>query len=294
MAGSKYCLITGCGNGGIGNALAREFVAKGYHVIATVLPGEYRDHLLNQSDISVFDLDVTDESMVRGFSNTVAKITNGRLDILVNNAGIVYTMPAVDTDIAHAKRLFDVNFFGPLSMVHHFHRQIVAAKGLIVNVGSIASVSPYVYGSVYNASKAALVHFMDTLRVEMRYFDVRVMNVISGEINTTILRHDKERSLPERSIFYDTMNEDYKAHCRRNPGSSLPSEYAKAVVKQAMKRNPKRWFWYGSNTTTVWALRTFFGQWVWEPVFGGMFNLKKVRGQPKGGRVEVIIEQPKV
>jgi 1-acylglycerone phosphate reductase len=153
--------------------------------------------------------------MVQSFSEEIALLTKGRLDILVNNAGIVYTMPAVDSSISHAKKLFDVNFFGAITMVHYFHRQIIAAQGLILNIGSIAGVTPHVYGSVYNASKAALVHFMDTLRVEMAPLGVRVMNVISGEINTTILRHDRERSLPVDSVYYAAMNEDYKAHCQR-------------------------------------------------------------------------------
>lgn len=186
----------------------------GYHVIATVLPNESREHLENDDNITICDLDVTKDDMVEALEAQISAQTKGRLEILVNNAGIVYTMPAVDSDISHAKKVFDVNFFGAMTMVHHFHRQLVAAKGRIINISSIAGVTPHVYGSVYNASKAALVHFMDTLRIELLPFDVKVINVISGEVGTNILRHDRGRSLPADSIYLD-LNEEYQAHCNR-------------------------------------------------------------------------------
>lgn len=79
-------------------------------------------------------------------------------------------MPAVDTEIAQVEKMFGVNVFGAMRMVRHFHRQLIAARGLIVNIGSIAGICPFVYGASYNASKAALVHYGNTLRVEMLPF----------------------------------------------------------------------------------------------------------------------------
>lgn len=63
-----------------------------------------------------------------------------------------------------------MNFFGAIRMVNHFHPQIVAAKGVIINIGSIGGICPFVYGASYNASKAALVHYGNTLRIEMLPF----------------------------------------------------------------------------------------------------------------------------
>ena len=81
-----------------------------------------------------------------------------------------YTMTAVDTDVSSVEKMFGVNVFGPMRMVHHFHRPIVDAKGLIINICSVGGVSPYVFGASYNASKAALAHYGNTLRVEMQPF----------------------------------------------------------------------------------------------------------------------------
>ena len=79
-------------------------------------------------------------------------------------------MTAADTQIDEVKAMFDVNVFGPMRMVHYFHQQVIRAKGIIVNTGSVGGICPYVYGSSYNATKAALHHWGDTLRVEMLPF----------------------------------------------------------------------------------------------------------------------------
>lgn len=97
-------------------------------------------------------------------------------------------MTAIDHDVDAAKRMFDVNLFGPMRMVRHFHDMLIRAKGAIVNIGSIGGVVPYLYGcesistlkyakaysallterpASYNATKAGLQHWSNTLRVEM-------------------------------------------------------------------------------------------------------------------------------
>lgn len=55
-------------------------------------------------------------------------------------------MTAIDTDVKEVEKMFAVNVFGPMRMVQVFHRMIVAARGKIVNIGSIGGIVPYVYG----------------------------------------------------------------------------------------------------------------------------------------------------
>ena len=57
-----------------------------------------------------------------------------------------YTMTAIDTDVISVQRMFDVNVFGPMRMVHHFHDMLIRALGAVVNIGSIGGIVPYVYG----------------------------------------------------------------------------------------------------------------------------------------------------
>lgn len=104
-------------------------------------------------------------------------------------------MTAIDTDVKEVQRMFDVNLFGPIRMVCCFHDMLIQSSGTIVNIGSVGGIVPYVYGceslphmssmrlstyalrrvrltsgcatASYNATKAALHHWSNTLRVEM-------------------------------------------------------------------------------------------------------------------------------
>lgn len=55
-------------------------------------------------------------------------------------------MTAIDTDVTAVQRMFNVNVFGPMRMVHHFHDMLIGAAGTIANIGSIGGIVPYVYG----------------------------------------------------------------------------------------------------------------------------------------------------
>lgn len=104
-------------------------------------------------------------------------------------------MTAIDTDVREVQRMFNVNLFGPMRMVCCFHDMLIQSSGIIVNIGSVGGIVPYVYGceslqqmlgmrlsiyalirvrltsgcaaASYNATKAALHHWSNTLRVEM-------------------------------------------------------------------------------------------------------------------------------
>lgn len=55
-------------------------------------------------------------------------------------------MPATDTKVHDVEKMFAVNVFGPMRMVHFFHPLLVKSKGVVVNIGSIGGIVPYIYG----------------------------------------------------------------------------------------------------------------------------------------------------
>ncbi|KUL86366.1 hypothetical protein ZTR_08617 [Talaromyces verruculosus] len=272
----KFALVTGCGQGGIGEALVKEYIKRGVHAIATVLPNENSEHL-SEAGIAWFPLDVTVESSIIDLKEKILPLTNGYLDILVNCAGICYTMPAVDTDVGQVRRMFEVNLFGPMQMVHYFHDMLIRASGTIVNIGSIGGIVPYVYGASYNASKAALHHWSNSLRLEMSPFNVRVVCVISGEVGTNILKNDAHRKLPEGS-YYSPLAAEFQSHVQRTVKTATNRfEYASNVVSQSLKRNPAAWFWTGSATTIIRFLDMFFPRRIFDFFFYREFGLEKLK-----------------
>jgi 1-acylglycerone phosphate reductase len=55
-------------------------------------------------------------------------------------------MTATDTSVKEVEKMFAVNVFGPMRMVHIFHTLLIKAQGKIVNIGSVGGIVPYVYG----------------------------------------------------------------------------------------------------------------------------------------------------
>lgn len=55
-------------------------------------------------------------------------------------------MTAIDTDVKQVEKMFSVNVFGPMRMIHIFHPLLIQSKGTVVNIGSVGGIVPYVYG----------------------------------------------------------------------------------------------------------------------------------------------------
>jgi 1-acylglycerone phosphate reductase len=78
------------------------------------------------------------------------------------------------------KDMFEVNVYGVMRVVQEFVHLLIKAEGTIVNIGSIAAIMPYVFGSAYNATKAALHSYSETLRVELKPFKYVLPDGICG------------------------------------------------------------------------------------------------------------------
>lgn len=133
----KFVLITGCSQGGIGDALAQAFAEKGYHVFATARnPDKISKTLSNHPHVTVLTLDVLSADAISAAVDHVARATNGRLDVLVNNSGAGLTAPGLDVPIEQAKKLFDLNLWAPWAMFQAFAPLLINAKGCLVNNSS--------------------------------------------------------------------------------------------------------------------------------------------------------------
>lgn len=145
----KTVLITGCSNGGIGSAMAIDFNKQGFYVFATARNPSKATNLAELSDVEILELDVTVPKTIAQCKEIVAKRTGGTLDVLVNNAGVEFNSPLLDTDIAAAKRLYDVNVWGALAMVQAFAPLLIEAKGVIFNQSSIDGVLNMVWAGKF-------------------------------------------------------------------------------------------------------------------------------------------------
>jgi len=125
--------------------------------------------------ITLLELDVTNLESIRAAREKVSEglgAGNG-LDLLVNNAGVATTMPALDHDLSETRKMFETNVFGMMAMVQEFMPLLMlSSDACIVNIGSVAGLVPYAFGSSYNASKAAVHSYSDTLRLGTSVMDI--------------------------------------------------------------------------------------------------------------------------
>jgi short-subunit dehydrogenase len=112
-----------------------------------------------------------------------------------------YQSTLLDTDIAVARQVFDVNFFGLLDVTQAFTPLLMKSQGTVVNIGSVVGRVPVPLEGIYNASKAALEALSRQLRVELAGFDIKVVHVRAPRRLDTIGRHidSPHRSLLEAS-----------------------------------------------------------------------------------------------
>ncbi|KAJ7459513.1 NAD(P)-binding protein [Mycena galericulata] len=261
----RSVLITGCSPGGIGHALAKEYHSKGLRVIATARkPAALTD--LAVLGLETLELDVTKIESVKAVREQVEAMTGGTLDILG-------TVPATDVDIDEVKDVFEVNVFGVMRMVQEFAPLLIASgDGRIVNIGSIVGVMPYPFGSAYNASKAALHSYGNTLRLELAPFK----QIITGGVKSNI--SSIHRLIQPSSIYAPIADIFAERRVARSQVGAMPTDvYAKQVVAQTLKRHVKAWIWKGSFAFFCWFIDTFAGRRGFDWIFSSRFGLHELK-----------------
>ncbi|KAJ5871093.1 uncharacterized protein N7529_003446 [Penicillium soppii] len=228
----RTVLITGCSEGGMGAALAKEFQQQGDRVFATAR-NVSKMASLKAMGIETLILDVTSEDSIQACISQVSSVTGGSLDILVNNAGKGLCMPAIDLSIQEAKEIFDLNFWAILRMSQvclPLLQQAARAHGhaLLVNQTSVSSVLGAPFWSAYNTSKAAAAMLIQNMRLELAPFGIKVIDLkTGGEI--------------EKFSTGDM-----------NSAGQEPGVWAKNVVSDLKKHNPSNIIWRGKSSTQIW------------------------------------------
>jgi len=171
----------------------------------------------------------------------------------VNNAGKSYTVPATDVTLDGIRSLFETNVFSVMVMCKEFAPLLISAQGKIINIGSVAAITPLPFGSIYNASKAAIHSYSDTLRIELEPFGVQVITVVTGGVKSNIATHSKDiRSDSLYHIISDEFDAKRKGMSQK---SAMPTaEYARHVVTQSLKERPSPWIWAGAYSFLVWLI----------------------------------------
>jgi NAD(P)-dependent dehydrogenase (short-subunit alcohol dehydrogenase family) len=196
-------LVTGA-NRGLGLEFTRQYVERGWRVIATCRnPGkaEVLNALAAETpDVVVERLDVVDHAQIDALA---AKYINVPIDVLINNAGIgggTENQLFGRLNYDAYRTVLDVNTFGPIKMAEAFvdHVKVSEQKKIITvssSQGSIASVTmPMLYW--YRSSKSALNMLMVNLALQLKRRDVIVGLVTPGATATDFIDPRFRKAIP--------------------------------------------------------------------------------------------------
>ncbi|MFN0064755.1 MAG: SDR family oxidoreductase [Chlamydiales bacterium] len=175
---AQNVLITG-GTGSIGSAMVQSFHEKGWKVWIgcrenTIVP------MIYEEKIRYIPMEMENEEMIqRGVAHIIEE--DGHLDCVVNNVsyGIIGADECVPLD--EVKKLFDVNFFGPLRVVNAVAPHMRAQNhGHIINISSTSGVRAVPGLGHYAASKFALEGWSESLAITLSPWNIRVTLVEPG------------------------------------------------------------------------------------------------------------------
>ena len=236
----KVVLITGTALG-IGKSTAEYLIDKGHIVYGgDILIQE--NLYLNDIGGTALEMDVTNQEHI---DNAVTQIISehGRIDVLVNNAGLGVYGAIEDVSMEDIYYQYDVNLFG-LARVTKAVLPYMREKesGTIINISSVLGETYGPLAGWYLSTKHALEGWSDALRVELKKFDIDVVIVQPGAINTnfsnvTKTYMDKYRTNSAYQHLYGEPITDTGNDVLSN--QSDPIVIAKVINKAIDARNPK-------------------------------------------------------
>ena len=236
----KVILITGTALG-IGKSTALHLIEKGHIVYGGDILIE-ENLYLNESGGFALEMDVTNQNHI---DNAVKKVISeqGRIDVLVNNAGLGVYGAIEDVSMEDIYYQYDVNLFG-LARVTKAVLPYMREKesGTIINISSVLGETYGPLAGWYLSTKHALEGWSDALRVELKKFDIDVVIIQPGAINTnfsnvTKTYIDKYRENSPYQHLYGEPITDTGNEILSN--QSDPIVIAKVINKAIDARNPK-------------------------------------------------------
>lgn len=179
----KTVVITGASSG-IGEALAKAFVAKGANVVMGARSEDKLKVLAESIDnegrrTAYLATDVSVESDCKSLIE-LAVSRFGGVDIMICNAGISMRAIFDDVDLSVLHKLMDVNFWGTVYCTKYALPYLQKSKGSLVGVSSVAGIHGLPARTGYSASKYAMTGFLETIRIENMKKDLHVMIACPG------------------------------------------------------------------------------------------------------------------
>lgn len=210
-------VITGASSG-MGRECAKTFSANGHPLLLVARRVEKLEEL-NLPDTICAKVDVTDFEAFRNAINEAEKKYD-KTDLLINNAGVML-LGALDTqDVNEWRKMYDLNVLALMNGMQAVLPDMKERKGgTIINISSIAGRKTFPAHAAYCGTKFAVHAISENVREEVAPFDVRVITIAPGAVETELLSHTTS----------DEIKANYEEWKKSMDGVILPQDVARSI-----------------------------------------------------------------
>jgi NAD(P)-dependent dehydrogenase (short-subunit alcohol dehydrogenase family) len=253
----RAVLVTGASTG-IGRKVTERLAADGYFVFAGARKPEDLKALGALKNVQAVRLDVTKQAEIDAVADLIGKSGRG-LYGLVNNAGIASVGTVATMDPQEFDLLMTVNLYGPYRMTRAVEPLIIAAKGRIINMGSISGIGFSSNLMAYSMSKHALEAFNESLILQLNGSGATASIIEPGNYNSEIAKNAIQRLRPDSQALRDS---GYPLKADRSQYKE-PDEVAEAVEQALSEPSPKHRYLVTPNREEAeWAISALIGELV--------------------------------
>lgn len=263
MIQKKVALVTGASSG-MGKDFAKALINEGMIVYTVARRLEKMNDLKDLGAIPI-KMDITN---INDIKNVVSQIKHdqGHVDVLINNAGFGMYGSVEETSIDEAKYQFEVNIFGLASLTQKIIPMMRMQKsGKIINISSMGGKIYTPLGAWYHATKHALEGWSDCLRIELSSFNIDVVIIEPGAIETEFGDVMSEPMIKRSGDGpFASIVEGYQKVMKNGYIGSPTSLITRLVLKAIRSSKPKTRYVAGKYARPMIFIRKWFGDKIFD------------------------------
>lgn len=249
MENKKVWFITGASKG-LGLTLSKQLLAAGHQVAATSRITKNLIDAVGFSGDAFLPLNTAlgdDDSVAVAIQHAFRRF--GRIDVVVNNAGYGIGGTIEELTDKEIRDSFDINVFGTINVIRHV-LPIMRKQGAghIINISSIAGITPTTGWSVYGATKHAVIGLTEVLADDVEALGIKVTLIAPGSFRTNFNNPDSLVLSENKIEAYTNIHNSLKRFAEMS-GSQAgdPEKAAEIMIKLAEMPEPPLYLLLGSD-----------------------------------------------
>lgn len=239
---NSVVLITGASSG-IGFQLAKDLAIEGAQLALlsrrTDLLISLSEKLSDITKVKYYKCDVTAKNEV---VETISKVKKdfGKIDIAILNSGVAFRSSVLNYKSEEAEKTFNTNVLGAVYCIEQLLPEFISEKrGVIVGISSLGDGKGFPKSGFYSASKAAFTILLESLRIELKKYNVKVVTIKPGFVKTAMTDKNEFKmpfliSVEEGSkIILDGLKKDK---------SIIEFPWQTTIGAKILRMMPTKWF----------------------------------------------------